>query len=233
MNIKQTAKKLQRMGGDEDTILAHINPMEAAMLKEGGGSGKRNPKTGLLSFGGYEGEGSGADFGGYDGPDRDAGLGAALAEALGQQANPASGMGMTPEINYVAPEPSSFLQGAAKLSPALNIFGLGALAPILQGAAYLDRNRQNTNIGSGYGGSAWGGTPNAGQAESGYGGDYAMSGRDNPGAYGQGAGLLGAPLAQTAALPTYSRPAFISKWGKPRSGFTSAYSPLRRGLLGG
>ena len=48
--MKKVAKKLEKMGQGGDTILAHINPEEAMALKAMGGSGKRNPKTGLLSF---------------------------------------------------------------------------------------------------------------------------------------------------------------------------------------
>lgn len=87
MKAKQAAQKLQAMGEDGDTILAHINPGEAAHLKAMGGSGKVNPKTGLLSFGGYEGEGT--DFGdvGFSGGDwGDAGLQAgAMAQDIAAQ----------------------------------------------------------------------------------------------------------------------------------------------------
>jgi len=44
------AKSLAKMGNNGDTILAHINPREAAMLKQMGGSGTINPKTGLPQF---------------------------------------------------------------------------------------------------------------------------------------------------------------------------------------
>jgi hypothetical protein len=44
------AKALERHGRGKDSILAHINPREAELLKALGGSGKRNPKTGLLEF---------------------------------------------------------------------------------------------------------------------------------------------------------------------------------------
>lgn len=44
------AKVLQAQGRGKDTILAHINPREAAILKAHGGSGKINPKTGLPEF---------------------------------------------------------------------------------------------------------------------------------------------------------------------------------------
>ena len=46
-NIKQTAEKLQQYGRNGDTMLAHITPEEAELLKSVGGSGTINPKTGL------------------------------------------------------------------------------------------------------------------------------------------------------------------------------------------
>lgn len=48
--IKDLAQNLQSMGRNGDTILAHIMPEEAAMLKRMGGSGTINPKTGLPEF---------------------------------------------------------------------------------------------------------------------------------------------------------------------------------------
>jgi hypothetical protein len=51
------AKVLAQMGRGSDSQLAHVNPREIAMLLRAGGSGKRNPKTGLLEFDG----GGGAD----------------------------------------------------------------------------------------------------------------------------------------------------------------------------
>lgn len=45
------AEMIRQQGKGEDTILAHINPLEAMMLKEMGGSGKINPITGLPQFG--------------------------------------------------------------------------------------------------------------------------------------------------------------------------------------
>ena len=44
--LEQTRKK----GRGGDTILAHINPLEAQMLKKAGGSGTINPETGLPEF---------------------------------------------------------------------------------------------------------------------------------------------------------------------------------------
>jgi len=66
-SVQSTAQKLQSMGRNGDTILAHINPKEAALLKRMGGSGKINPNTGLMSFEpGFGGFGSGAS-GNYGG----------------------------------------------------------------------------------------------------------------------------------------------------------------------
>lgn len=67
---------LMRSGRNGDTLIAHISPKEAAVLKSMGGSGSRNPKTGLLEFwsdsgdGGFGGSESGmgtGDDGGYGG----------------------------------------------------------------------------------------------------------------------------------------------------------------------
>lgn len=48
--LVSVAQRLQDMGRNGDTILAHINPQEAALLKRMGGAGTINPKTGLLEF---------------------------------------------------------------------------------------------------------------------------------------------------------------------------------------
>jgi len=44
------AQLLRSKGRGKDTILAHINPQEAALLKRAGGSGTINPETGLPEF---------------------------------------------------------------------------------------------------------------------------------------------------------------------------------------
>ena len=46
----QLLAQLSRMGRSGDTMLAHINPAEAAVLKQMGGSGTINPATGLPEF---------------------------------------------------------------------------------------------------------------------------------------------------------------------------------------
>jgi hypothetical protein len=49
-DLQRLAALLQSKGRKGDTILAHINPREAALLKARGGSGTRNPETGLPEF---------------------------------------------------------------------------------------------------------------------------------------------------------------------------------------
>ena len=53
-DLRKIAKLLQGKGRNGDTILAHINPEEAALLRDYGGSGTTNPDTGLLEF--YNGD---------------------------------------------------------------------------------------------------------------------------------------------------------------------------------
>jgi len=48
--LKTLAKELQSKGRNGDTILAHINPQEAGILKALGGSGTINPDTGLPEY---------------------------------------------------------------------------------------------------------------------------------------------------------------------------------------
>jgi hypothetical protein len=48
--LADVTQYLQSQGRDGDTILAHINPEEAALLKAFGGSGTINPNTGLREF---------------------------------------------------------------------------------------------------------------------------------------------------------------------------------------
>jgi hypothetical protein len=51
----ELARWLGKRGRYGDTLVAHISPSEARMLKEHGGSGTRNPVTGLLEYFGAEG----------------------------------------------------------------------------------------------------------------------------------------------------------------------------------
>jgi hypothetical protein len=48
--LAREAARVQSAGRDGDTLVAHINPSEAQILKALGGRGTINPKTGLLEF---------------------------------------------------------------------------------------------------------------------------------------------------------------------------------------
>lgn len=50
-SLSSLGEILRQQGNGQDTILAHINPLEAMMLKQMGGSGTINKKTGLPQFG--------------------------------------------------------------------------------------------------------------------------------------------------------------------------------------
>lgn len=64
------ADTLGSMGRGDDSLVAHITPREALMLKAMGGSGTINPYTGLLEFddGGDGGDGGGGGSAGESGP---------------------------------------------------------------------------------------------------------------------------------------------------------------------
>ena len=49
-SIVKQAENVRRAGRKGDSVLAHINPREARLLKALGGAGTINPKTGLLEF---------------------------------------------------------------------------------------------------------------------------------------------------------------------------------------
>ena len=57
MDLPALAEMLRAKGRGKDTMLAHITPKEAALLKRRGGSGTTNPDTGLPEF--DDGTGSG------------------------------------------------------------------------------------------------------------------------------------------------------------------------------
>ena len=48
--IKQISEEIRQKGTGEDTVLAHITPQEAELLKLIGGTGEKNPETGLPEY---------------------------------------------------------------------------------------------------------------------------------------------------------------------------------------
>jgi len=82
-DLAAIASMLQGKGRGKDTILAHITPREADILKAAGGSGTTNPETGLLEFqevDSYVGEPYTTV---YDPPSYDIGFGPDVYEAPG------------------------------------------------------------------------------------------------------------------------------------------------------
>ena len=62
VDLRQLAQMLRKKGRGRDTVLAHITPQEAKLLKRRGGRGSINPKTGLPEF--EDDFDFGGDFGG-------------------------------------------------------------------------------------------------------------------------------------------------------------------------
>ena len=65
--MRAWADILERYGRNGDTMLAHITPGEARHLEQRGGSGTRNPHTGLLEFWGGDSPGTAGGGGGEGG----------------------------------------------------------------------------------------------------------------------------------------------------------------------
>jgi hypothetical protein len=90
-DLPSIAALLQSKGRGKDTILAHITPKEAALLKKRGGRGSTNPDTGLLEFD----DGGTIDFG-------------AGFQGTPEQTSAAYGLGgQTPTPTPAAPELTS------------------------------------------------------------------------------------------------------------------------------
>lgn len=249
MKTKQEAKKLQRMGQGEDTILAHINPGEAAMLKMHGGSGKRNPKTGLLSFGGYEGGGTDmGDPGGNGGGDWSGADVAALSNFMasvgGGNANPNASFfsGASPAINGLQFDPEGTADanrangtpgiegqggfGGPIGDKSMNPFLTTVLNTLLPGLGWGINAFKNY---SGSGPLASFGDPSLGGFQGG-GGPPNELGAALPGSGGTGA----TPGTVEPPPPVYPQQPFIRKFGKPRGMLSQFTDPYKiPGLLGG
>lgn len=50
VDIRGAAQQMRKMGVTGDTDLVHVNEREKELLKAHGGSGTRNPHTGLLQY---------------------------------------------------------------------------------------------------------------------------------------------------------------------------------------
>lgn len=122
------AEMIRQQGGEEDTILAHINPTEASMLSTlAAGGGRVNPVTGLPQFGFFDkpgkwlkgtlGGGAGAILGNMVLP----GIGGVIGGALGG----AAGSAMRGRKDYGQAALRGGAMGAM-LPTASSLIGMGA-----------------------------------------------------------------------------------------------------------
>lgn len=117
------AEMIRQQGKGEDTILAHINPLEAMMLKSMGGSGTINKETGLPQFGFFSNPGKW--FKSIAGP--------GLGVILGNMILPGVGGAIGGALGGAAGSKIRGRKDAA--ASALRGFGMGAAAPTLAGLA--------------------------------------------------------------------------------------------------
>lgn len=141
------AAALAAKGRGGDTMLAHINPREAEMLKAAGGSGTINPKTGLREFSeGYGGGGSANDTGMDFGSGLDQDFNAANANnmsgfAFGSPGAIAAPTGAVSMIDTTPGTPHDTPTGLEKLggmvASGLLTAGLGVPGTVIGGASTL------------------------------------------------------------------------------------------------
>ena len=98
LDLKALAEMLRMQGRGQDTILAHITPQEAALLKARGGAGTMNPATGLPEF-------QEEDYYDYSSPEATQEIQAAFP-----QTEPTFTRGVSLR-NYVSEEPAVSAQG--------------------------------------------------------------------------------------------------------------------------
>lgn len=140
------AELIRQEGGDEDVILAHINPLEEQMLKVLSGGGRINPKTGLPQYGFFNKPGkwlksiAGGVGGAVLGNMLMPGVGGVLGGALGN----AAGEAARGRKNYGA----AALKGAGiglGIPSAASALGSGANALGMQGTGSFLGNYGNQN----------------------------------------------------------------------------------------
>ena len=98
LDMPALAEMLRSKGRGKDTVLAHITPQEAALLKKRGGRGSRNPDTGLLEFDDSTDTGFSGMESAYDQPISNSSGGG--GQDFGSQLNAASGGGHFEMLRY-------------------------------------------------------------------------------------------------------------------------------------
>lgn len=179
--LHKAARELQQRGRAGDTLLAHISPWEAALLKALGGAGTRNPVTGLLEFkygadtkeggahglgGGAGGRGGGSGIGsanaaigtyGRTTQARNAAYGQGFSSGRFGNENAAAGVLAKAQPGYNA---SNIARAAAVVAGAINpaaglaIGALNALGAFDDIGGVSITQARNGIYGGGYGGSS-------------------------------------------------------------------------------
>jgi hypothetical protein len=131
-DLAAIAAMLQGKGRGKDTILAHITPREADILKAAGGSGTTNPETGLLEFQEVDSYVEEPYTTVYDPPTYDIGFGPDVYEAPGGgQFGPSpTNAQIEQQIGYS--EPSS--GGGLRATPAAFTEAVPSTQPLRLGA---------------------------------------------------------------------------------------------------
>jgi len=194
VSLKKEAKKVAAAGRGGDTILAHINPMEADMLKRMGGRGTINPKTGLPEFGFWKSLGNILKVG---------------AQIVGTIA--LSVMGVPPIwAGAIAGGATSLLSGAKPIDALKSALlggvtaGIGAgISSSMAGGSFFDGISKGFVSGTALPGSdlfkETFGIGGAGGAEA------AASGAAGGAAGGAGAATNFPPVGEAGSLPTFAR----------------------------
>tara|TARA_R110002126_G_scaffold290097_1_gene446374 strand:+ start:33 stop:842 length:810 start_codon:yes stop_codon:yes gene_type:complete len=155
-------KSLAEQGRNGDTILAHINPREANLLKNLGGSGSVNPNTGLREFYGGGGmDGTGGDYG-----DAPGGSGGNNAGGYGPSGPSVSGgdsrnKAMMAELENIGEEPTGqdigiagipdtpygiSNLGSSLLETLISFLSAGTVNPDFDGKSLIGRNSQQPGV---------------------------------------------------------------------------------------
>jgi len=113
-DLKQIAKELAGKGRGGDSMLVHITPKEAYMLKNAGGAGTINPDTGLLEF--YDGGFKLSDYADFEAPNVSTGgygssrTASVATPEVGEftSISPYSFSSSAPQIDLTPPETAQF-----------------------------------------------------------------------------------------------------------------------------
>ena len=140
MDLRALAQVLRSKGRGRDTVLAHITPREAQMLKDRGGRGSINPDTGLPEFEDFGGF-AGADYGFTPSYTPDMGAAAASPPDMGFSVAPQTDAGM---FGFTAPQADA---GAVSAEP-YSAYVAPAAVPGAPGGPVVPGGSAALNIGA-------------------------------------------------------------------------------------